>query len=148
MLVKALAIYDPEAKTKFTDVEVGSWYEAAIASAENKGITNGKGNNKFEPDSPVVREEMMTLTARAMKELKGYAYPAADKISGLLEKFADKDEISDISDFKAAIAMTIDKKIVEGSKQPDGSWKLFPKANIKRGEVAKMIYFLLDLDAG
>ena len=42
----------------FTDVLNGSWFTQAVAWAAENGIVNGVGNNKFEPDSNITREQM------------------------------------------------------------------------------------------
>ena len=140
MLTKAFGIYDKNATCpEFTDVESGSWYEAAVASAKNSKITSGKTDTTFEPGSNMTRQEMMTLTARALKELKSMAFPDDAKVTELLEKFVDKNEIAIFPDFKESIALNVEQGIVGGSQLANGDWMMYPGANIKRGEVAKIL---------
>lgn len=48
----------------FTDVLNGSWFTQAVAWAAENGIVNGVGNNKFEPDSNITREQMAAILFR------------------------------------------------------------------------------------
>ena len=50
----------------FTDVEAGSWYEAAVRWAVEQNITNGTGNNQFSPDLICNRAMCLTLLYRMM----------------------------------------------------------------------------------
>ena len=70
----------------FTDVADGMWYSDAIAWAAQNGVVNGIGNNKFDPDGYVTREQIATILFRytkseAVAEDKLSAFPDADKVS-------------------------------------------------------------------
>ena len=49
----------------FEDVEESSWYELAVEWAVENKITDGVGDNKFNPDGPVTRGQMITFLYRA-----------------------------------------------------------------------------------
>ena len=70
----------------FTDVADGMWYTDAIAWAAQNGVVNGIGNNKFDPDGYVTREQIATILFRYTKsepvtQDKLSAFPDADKAS-------------------------------------------------------------------
>lgn len=74
----------------FADVSADSYYYDAIQTARALGIAQGDGN-RFRPDASITREDMITLTMRAV-EITGYL-PGADT-EGDLEKFLDGDDVS------------------------------------------------------
>ena len=51
----------------FIDVEVGTWYFEAVNWAAEKLVVNGVGNGRFDPTSPVTREQMATILYRWAK---------------------------------------------------------------------------------
>ena len=139
----SFSVLDEEAKCPFSDVETGAWYEAHVATAKKLGIALGKTNITFEPFSKLTRQEMMTFTARALVKIGRYYYPNAEEIHNLLRNYSDENEISDY-DFIKSIALNVQLGIVGGSKQDDVRWMLFPKAEIKRGEVAKILAIAME----
>ena len=74
----------------FADVSADSYYYDAIQTARALGIAQGDGN-RFRPDASITREDMITLTMRAV-EITGYL-PAAD-MEVSLERFLDGDDVS------------------------------------------------------
>lgn len=50
--------------TKFSDVEVGSWYEEAVNWAAANKITTGVGDNKFNPEGALNYEQWITMLNR------------------------------------------------------------------------------------
>ena len=70
----------------FTDVADGMWYTDAIAWAVQSGVVNGIGDDKFDPDGYVTREQIATILFRYTKsepvtQDKLSAFPDADKAS-------------------------------------------------------------------
>ena len=70
----------------FTDVADGMWYTDAIAWAAQSGVVNGIGDDKFDPDGYVTREQIATILFRYTKsepvtQDKLSAFPDADKAS-------------------------------------------------------------------
>ena len=78
-----------EGTNGFTDIPADQWYTQAVAWAAQNGIVNGVGNNKFDPDAKITREQLaavlyryagkvgMDVTARADLKL----FPDAGSVS-------------------------------------------------------------------
>lgn len=52
--------------SRYTDVPEGSWYHNAIAQCVAAGILTGTGGSTMDPQSPVTREELFVMFARAL----------------------------------------------------------------------------------
>ncbi len=74
----------------FDDVASDSYYSNAIAWAEKNGIVNGIGNNLFDPDREIKREEMAIIFARYIKNMGVEIVEENDDLV-----YADEGEISD-----------------------------------------------------
>ena len=69
MLVTVLWRYEGQPKgyqNTFVDVNAksGSWYIDAVAWAASNGIVNGVGNNRFDPNGKITREQMAAILFR------------------------------------------------------------------------------------
>ncbi len=81
--------------SKFADVASNSYYTNAIAWATDNGIVTGVGENLFEPDREIKREELATMIARYLKNMKvdidnsgmDVAYDDATSISDYAKDF-------------------------------------------------------------
>ena len=51
----------------FADVPEGAYYDESLRIARGLGITQGSGDNLFNPQGAITREDMMVLTDRALK---------------------------------------------------------------------------------
>lgn len=51
-------------KSTFTDVKKGAYYEKAVTWAQQNGIVNGVTLTTFEPDSPITRQQLVTILYR------------------------------------------------------------------------------------
>lgn len=74
--------------SRFSDLTDGQWYTAAVEWAAESGIVNGINADRFDPNSPMTREQMLMVLYNYMK-YKGYEIPASQSKS-----FADESEIS------------------------------------------------------
>ena len=74
--------------SQYKDVAKSKWYYKDVALAVQIGTYNGRSNSSMAPDSPITRQEAMTVVARAL-ELDYDAYAKTD-----LSKFADEKNIS------------------------------------------------------
>jgi len=81
-IVKALNISIEDYRGTFTDVRKDVWYAQYIEAAARGGIVYGVGHGKYESDSPVTREQLVTMLMRAYvimtgsdisKEAEGYS---------------------------------------------------------------------------
>ena len=57
-----------EPDTTFVDVNVGDWYEEAVAYVAEAGLMTGVGNGKFNPNGSVTRAMVWTVLARMAGE--------------------------------------------------------------------------------
>lgn len=48
-------------KVEYDDVNESEWYFDAISWATNEGIVKGMGDNKFEPDTLITKEQLVTI---------------------------------------------------------------------------------------
>ncbi|MCZ8522469.1 MULTISPECIES: glycoside hydrolase family 3 N-terminal domain-containing protein [Paenibacillus] len=131
MLVEALDL-TARFEGNFSDVEPSAYYAGAAGVAKKLGIAEGKEQGRFDPSSPVTRQEMMTLAARAMK-LAGKAAPAAD--ASELDVFTDRAELAAYAGDSAAAL------VKSGLVTGDGS-RLNPRGTATRAETAVLIHRL------
>lgn len=137
LLVRTLGL-TADIGSSFSDVAQEDYYFEALGIAKSLGISEGAGDNRFLPQKEISRQEMMALTARALRiagKLEGSA-PSAD-----LSRFHDA---GDVAGYAAApIAELIGKGIIEGS---DGM--LHPRSSTSRAETAVMLYRIYNLGGG
>ena len=129
LLVKALGL-SAKASGNFADVSANAYYADALATAKKLGIATGVGNNKFNPDDKISRQDMMTLIDRAMKVAKK-ELPAGSNAD--LEKYTDKSSIASYA--SQSVSTLIRNGIVTG----DGV-KVNALGNATRAETAVLIY--------
>ncbi len=131
MLVKALGL---SAKTQdnFADVSSSAYYAEALATAKALGITAGVGNNNFNPNAKISREEMMVLSARAMEQVgKPFAIASDSELKG----YSDSAQISSYA--LNDVAALVKAGIIKGSGN-----SIKPKRTATRAEAAVIIYNL------
>ena len=130
MLVTVLWRYEgePEAPANtFSDVKAGSWYFDAVSWAAANNIVGGVGDNKFDPDGNITREQMATILYRYCNG-KGIDTSKQASISG----FPDAGKVSSYA--QTAMQWAVAEKLVNGS---DG--KLLPQGNATRAQVATIL---------
>ncbi len=112
-LVRTLGLTGDGNKVSFDDVYTNREYAEAIAIGKAAGILNGVGDNKFNPDAEISRQDMMTIISRGM-QLSGDA-----DLSG----FYDNWNIADyaLPHVKAMIASGLVKGNADGSINPRGN---------------------------
>lgn len=125
-----------EVTDNFDDVYEGSYYYNEIGAAKALGIASGVGDNFFDPDAAVMRQDMATLAYRVLVD-EGIL--TAIPNTAVLNRFTDADDI----DFYAreAIAACVDKGLMSGY----GDGTINPKGNASRIEVALFIYRISQL---
>ena len=74
--------------SQYKDVFKDKWYYKDVALAVQMGTYNGRSSSAMAPDSPITRQEAMTVVARAL-ELDYDSYSKTD-----LSAFSDRSEIS------------------------------------------------------
>lgn len=117
----------------FSDVAKGSWYDPYVDWAVKNGITNGTGGGRFEPDSPVTREQMATLIIR-YADAAGITLPDG---AGVRASFRDAGSISDWA-FES-----VDRMRMTGLLTGDETGSFNPLSGATRAEAAT-VFMRLD----
>uniref|UniRef100_A9U721 Predicted protein n=1 Tax=Physcomitrium patens TaxID=3218 RepID=A9U721_PHYPA len=129
LLVRALELQGTGSpKTAFSDVDPIAYNRSELNTANELGIAVGLPDRTFKPDSPITRQEMMVLTARALA--------AAGKTvggSGSLSAYADAASIASYA--KDSAAALVKAGIVTGS-----NGKIAPQGPLTRAEAAVILY--------
>ncbi|MDF2923121.1 MAG: Carbohydrate-binding family 9 [Paenibacillaceae bacterium] len=129
LLVNALGL-NAAADTNFSDVDSTSYYYEALAIAKKLGIADGEGDNRFNPEAQISRQDVMTLADRAM------TYAGKNLSVGSeaeLGKFADKSRVADYA--VRSVATLVKDGFITG----DGA-NLHPLDYATRAEAAVIIY--------
>ncbi|MBR4880134.1 MAG: S-layer homology domain-containing protein [Clostridia bacterium] len=125
----------PETTTtsKFKDVVKGSYYEDAVAWAQENGIVKGISDDEFAPDVKITREQIATIIHR-------YAVYKGVEPATLNGKLSFKDA-GDISSYAVtAMEWVADQEIIKG--YDDNTVR--PKNNATRAEAAVMLHRFLE----
>ena len=115
-----------EGKNTFSDVPGGQWFTEPIAWAAYNGVVGGIGDNKFDPDGNVTREQMAAILFR-------YAVKKNFSTSKRAElNFPDGKDV--LSYAVEPMQWAVAEKLIGGS---DG--KLLPQGNAIRAQVAAIL---------
>lgn len=109
----------------FSDVPANAYYADPVTWAVQNGITKGVGDNKFDPNANVTREQLVSMIFRMMEE--GTAG------SGDFSAFSDGDKVSGYA--KEAMKWAIGEEIISGS-----NGKLDPQGLATRAQMARIMY--------
>ncbi len=134
MLMKALQPDISTSGTKqFSDVSSSQYYATAVLQARKLGIVGGSGDNKFNPNASITRQDIAAMLARAMKtaNLRNGNYTGKE-----LSDFADSNKVAAYA--VEPMELMLECGIIGGSKG-----LLNPTAPATRAEAALMIYRLL-----
>ena len=116
--------------SQYKDVSKSKWYYNDIALATQMGTYVGRSSSVMAPDSPITRQEAMTVVARAL-ELDYDSYSKTD-----LSAFSDRGKISDW-------ALPYVRAMV-GADYIHGRGKvLAPQDNITRAEFAQIFHNII-----
>ncbi|ATW26161.1 chitobiase/beta-hexosaminidase C-terminal domain-containing protein [Candidatus Formimonas warabiya] len=133
MLMKAYGIA-PEENPQDNFADAGNtYYTGYLAAAKDLKITQGTGDNKYNPGGEITRQDMVTLLYRSL-DLLG-ELPEGDN-GARLSGFADGTEISDYA--KEAMEALVKGGIITGS-----NGKLDLKGRSTRAQMAQVLYNLL-----
>ena len=116
--------------SQYKDVAKSKWYYKDVALAVQMGTYNGRSSSSMAPDSPITRQEAMTVVARAL-ELDYDSYSKTD-----LSAFSDRSEISNW-------ALPYVRAMV-GADYIHGRGKILaPLDNITRAEFAQIFHNII-----
>ncbi len=125
MLVRMLGLSGTEVTDEsFTDT-LNHWAKKEIETARKYGLIAGVGNNLFEPDSPITREQMAVI----LDKLLGLGYNAE-----LPDIFTDINQQDNSWSYKAIVTMG-QNGIFKG--YPDGGFH--PQDTLTRGQMAVLL---------
>lgn len=112
----------------FTDVPTGSYYENAAAWATEKGIVKGITPDRFAPEQPITREQLVTIFARYARHV-GIGTESKDSIS----TFADSALVSPYA--AEAMNWALQAGLIQGT----GKNYLTPQGTVTRAQVAVIL---------
>ena len=118
--------------TSFSDVPVNEWYTGAVTWASENGIVAGIGNNQFNPNGEITREQMCVMMDRFI-DYFGEKTDQTHEQEGSAEPFPDNDKVSDYA--KEAVVSCRAYGLINGF--PDGNFH--PQEDSTRAEVATVV---------
>ncbi|MFG1734807.1 endo-1,4-beta-xylanase [Paenibacillus sp. 843] len=128
MLVRALELKGSgEGQAAFGDVTSSAYYYEDVQIATELGLVQGVGGNRFLPDTPMKRQDMMVMTQRALE-----AAGRKLEVQGSLDSFADGDQVAEYA--KSSAALLAGSGIVNGM---NGS--IAPQAYFTRAQAAVIL---------
>lgn len=122
----------------FTDVPESHWGYKEVEAAAAVGIVTGVGDNKFDLNAKITREQMITMIARAIQ----YKTPSLLEDMPPSKSFKDDNKISAyaVENVKIGTAFSI----IDGIDQ-NGVKYFQPLNSATREQAAKMLYVLLEI---
>lgn len=116
----------------YSDVPVGSYYEKAVIWAMQKGVANGMGGGKFEPDTRVTRQQAVTMLYRYAVKIAGIRTDERAELG----RFTDSVKINAyaITAMRWAVGSGLMKGYPDNTLQPNGT--------LTRAEAAMLLVWL------
>ncbi|MDF2822588.1 MAG: putative phosphoesterase, partial [Clostridiales bacterium] len=111
----------------FEDVSSNTWYASYVMWASKNGIANGVGDNKFDPDASITREQMTVMLHNFIK------FSEVKLVSHSVEEFKDNELISSWA--FDAVNYINSVSIIDG--KGDGTFD--PAKPATRAEAAKVV---------
>ncbi|BBI31589.1 S-layer homology domain-containing protein [Cohnella abietis] len=124
LLVRALNLEAAEDVKAFKDVKSDAWYAGSVQAAVKAGIVTGVSVDRFAPNAPISRAEMVVLIARAL---------------GLKDDASVKVDFADSKDIPLWAISSVAELKQMGLIQGNGHNRFNPQANATRAEAAKLI---------
>lgn len=121
----------------FSDVNKNDWFYDFVCTAYMYNIVSGTGNNAFNPNGVITKEEAAVMIRRAASLCGINGNYGENEIRDVLSAFADYKDINGWAE--ESLAFCYDKKILL-----DDDILINPKSFVTRSEIAKMLYNLLE----
>ena len=133
MLLRAYGI-DPKENSANNFIDAGdTYYTDYLASAKELNITKGTGNDLYQPNSQISRQDMITMLYRALDTLEELPEQSSSVSS------VDFDDDADIASYaKSSIDVMSSAGIISGS-----NGKVDPMGQSTRAQMAQILYNLL-----
>lgn len=135
--VRALGLA-PQSRAQFSDVPLTAWHAGYVGAAYAFGIVKGTGGGKFSPDSTITRQEAAVMVCRAAELCGIDTSRSEDAVRNTLAQFSDYRTCASWA--AEALAFCYDEEIPDPS-----ALSIEPTTAITRGEIAKMLYRLLQI---
>lgn len=132
LLVNSLGL-NAKVDNSLKDVKSSDYFYNQVGIAKTLGIVNGVEKDKFAPYTPITRQEMFTIAAKALSTINKLDY-SNDFLA--LDEFSDSNDVAPYA--KSSISSLLSKKIIAGS---NGS--LYPNNTTNRAEAAVFIYNII-----
>jgi hypothetical protein len=138
LLIRLLGLKDKNESTalSFNDVHTKDWFYDTIKIGKQYGLVQGITGERFAPNDPVTREQMVTLIMRAVSLTAIHQDSAS---TGSLESFKDKKDVADWA------AEYVHKALSLGIIKGKADNYLDPKGLATRAEGAAMMKRVYDL---
>lgn len=130
MICNAVGLPPVDTSTDFVDVDNNSWYAPYINTAYYMGIIKGQSETTFGVGKNILRQDAALICNNIISTLT--------RVENTRAPFADDSDISDYA--KAGVYCLASVNIING----DNYGKFNPKANLTRGESAKIICELMN----
>lgn len=131
MVVQILYAYEgspkPEGASPFNDVASDAWYANAVIWASSKGIVNGIGNGKFNPNGKLSREQL-ALILQSFANYKGMDTTKTTELTG----FSDQGSVSGWA--KDAVKWAVAEGLIAGN-----AGKVMPQGDCTREQFAVVL---------
>ena len=125
-IVNGFKLTNGNKNVSFSDVNDSAFYNNAVKIAASNNIIEGVGDNKFEPDRSISRQEAMTIMYRVLK-LQGYDKNLPTNPNIILNRFPDANKVSPWA--APFVSFNIENKIIQGR-----DLDIAPLGNITRAE--------------
>ncbi|OZQ82866.1 S-layer homology domain-containing protein, partial [Paenibacillus sp. VTT E-133291] len=129
LITRSLGLSTVGGEASFKDVNPSAWYADAIRTAAEAELISGYSDGSFKPGSPITRQEMASVLAKAIK----YTGKTLNADPAALAKFSDAVSIPAWS--QAAITEIATAGIIQGAT--DGSFA--PQKLATRAEAVTML---------
>lgn len=134
MLTRALGLR-AGGTTPFTDVKATDWFAHSVAAAYEAGLIKGVGNDQFDPNALISRQDLAVILPKAMSLLQ-----VTGKSSSQLEAYTD---VLKISVYAQASVKAVSANELMDITIDDGSFKFNPLDSASREAAASAIFLLL-----
>jgi uncharacterized lipoprotein YddW (UPF0748 family) len=132
MLMTSFALFtETEAAENFSDVAPGIYYYGAVASAKRAGIVTGIGDNMFDPDATLMKQDMLAMTYRALVIMGKAGTGVAPSV---LDAFPDRAQVAVYA--VAPLSAFVEKGVLTGSAEG----LLEPMKPATRAETATVLW--------
>ncbi len=135
VLITRLLGLNNAASENFSDVNAEAYYYHAVGTAKAMGIVAGAGDNKFNPQESISRQDMMVIIQRAL-QITGQSNKLTAHTGKTLRDFNDSTSVAGYA--QDSVEYLISRGLVSG----DGK-NINPVNHTKRAEVAALLYKLL-----